>query len=121
MKYKGGDIMWEKIKKQFEGLFVTKFVIVRNKLIPWQTIYANRVETRVVLGKGNFLSKDTRLNDYRFTEQSSNLYLANGLWSYVLMKILIRRFGNDHKFKRLKAKEIVFMNEVQGLRKDKII
>ena len=107
--------MWEKIKKKAKDFFETKYIIIRNGLIPWQMIYADRVETRVVLAKSELLSIASWMDGFHFTQRIKHAYLSNGIWSWMLMKVLINRNGNDYKYKRIRAVDVVFITDLTAL------
>jgi len=107
--------MWEKVKSWSKRLFITKYIVVRNELIPWQMIYADRVDIKIILAQSELLATVDLVSGFEFNRLIKSAYLSNGLWSWLMMKILINRNGDNYKYMRIDADNVVFITDLTGL------
>jgi hypothetical protein len=107
--------MWENLKDWFKKSFITKYIIVRNELIPWQMIYADRVDIKIILAQSELLATLDVVNGFEFKRLIKSAYLSNGIWSWFIMKILINGNGNNYKYMRVDAGSVLFITDLTGL------
>lgn len=107
--------MREKVKKWFKRLFIVKYIIVRNEVILWQLFYVDRTESKYVLATSELLTTVSFLERLEFSKVIKKAYQANAIWSWILMKILINRNGNDYRYKRIRSIDAVFISDLTGI------
>jgi hypothetical protein len=108
-------MMKERIKSWIKKVFLMKYIIVRNEFVLWHLMYAYHTQTKYVLASSEMLTKVGVYDGFTFSTKMRKAYQTNAFWSWVLIKILIYRNGEKYKFKRIKAKNLVFLTDLTGL------
>lgn len=107
--------MWKEIKNWWSKTFETKYIIVRNKMIRWHLFYKNRSTIKYALAQSELLSEVHFINKFKFSKRLKKAYTASGVWSFLLMKVLIKWHGKKYKYKRIKEGDAVFVTDLTGL------
>lgn len=107
--------MWKKVKEWLSKTFIIKFIIVRNGIIEWHLYYRNRKAVKYALAQSELLAEVNIFKEFKFSKAIKRAYVARGIWSFLLMKILIRWHGAKYKYRRIRARDVVFVTDLTGL------
>lgn len=110
--------MRERIKKWFVKVFMTKYIIIRNGVILWQLFYPDRTEIKYTLAPSDLLSELSLLKDFEFSRIIKKAYLSNGLMSFLIIRFLIKKHGKKYRYRRLRAKDVVYVTDLTGLNRN---
>lgn len=107
--------MWKKVKDWLNKTFAIKYIIIRNEMIQWHLYTGNRKSIRYALAQSELLSEVSLLSEFKFSRAIKKAYAARGIWSFLLMKILIRWNGMKYKYRRIRERDVVFVTDLTGL------
>ncbi|MEQ8624384.1 MAG: hypothetical protein RJQ00_06005 [Vicingaceae bacterium] len=103
------------MKDWLNKTFVIKYIIIRNEMVQWHLYTRNRRSIRYALAQSELLSEVNLLSEFKFSRAIKKAYAARGIWSFLLLKILIRWYGVKYKYRRIKEDDAVFVTDLTGL------